>query len=127
MKKTLHLNLKRKWFEMIKSGEKKEEYREITPYWCARLLYRIEAPSGGYLSSMRDILKGNYDCKSWTKNGGPPIFTENYDSTTFSNGYAKDRGQFENKLKGISIGEGKPDWGAIPGKKYFVLELGEIL
>jgi len=34
--KTLHLTLKRKWFDMIKSGEKKEEYREIKPFWTKR-------------------------------------------------------------------------------------------
>ena len=27
--KTITLSLKRKWFDMIKSGEKKEEYREV--------------------------------------------------------------------------------------------------
>lgn len=35
--KVLHLTLKKKWFDMILSGEKKEEYREIKPYWTARL------------------------------------------------------------------------------------------
>ena len=35
---TLHLNLKKKWFDMIKSGEKKEEYREITEYWAVRFI-----------------------------------------------------------------------------------------
>lgn len=34
---TLHLTLKGKWFDMILSGEKKEEYREIKPYWIKRL------------------------------------------------------------------------------------------
>ena len=33
----LHLTLKRKWFDMIASGEKREEYREIKPYWIKRL------------------------------------------------------------------------------------------
>lgn len=37
--KTLHLNLKKKWFDMIASGEKTEEYREIKPYWHNRLLF----------------------------------------------------------------------------------------
>lgn len=36
-KKILHLTLKKKWFDMIASGEKKEEYREIKPYWNKRL------------------------------------------------------------------------------------------
>ena len=35
--KILHLTLKKKWFDMIKSGVKKEEYREIKPYWVKRL------------------------------------------------------------------------------------------
>ena len=33
----LTLPIKRKWFDMIASGEKNEEYREITPYYEARL------------------------------------------------------------------------------------------
>ena len=36
--KILHLTLKKKWFDMIASGEKKEEYREIKPYWSSRLI-----------------------------------------------------------------------------------------
>ena len=31
--KILHLTLKKKWFDLISSGAKKEEYREIKPYW----------------------------------------------------------------------------------------------
>ena len=36
--KILTLTLKKKWFDMILSGEKKEEYREIKPYWQTRFL-----------------------------------------------------------------------------------------
>ncbi len=35
--KILHLTLKKKWFDMIRSGIKIEEYREIKPYWNKRL------------------------------------------------------------------------------------------
>ncbi|EMA3788857.1 hypothetical protein U2U65_003476 [Vibrio cholerae] len=35
---TLHLTLKKKWFELIKSGHKTEEYRKIKPYWDRRLM-----------------------------------------------------------------------------------------
>lgn len=35
--RTLHLTLTRRWFDMIASGEKREEYREIKPYWTRRL------------------------------------------------------------------------------------------
>jgi hypothetical protein len=34
----LHLTLKKRWFDMIKSGIKREEYREMKPYWHKRLL-----------------------------------------------------------------------------------------
>jgi len=30
------LTIKKKWFDMILSGEKKEEYREIKPYYNSR-------------------------------------------------------------------------------------------
>lgn len=36
--KVLHLTLKKEWFDMIASGEKREEYREIKPYWQTRLI-----------------------------------------------------------------------------------------
>lgn len=35
--KLLDLVLKKQWYEMIKRGEKHEEYREIKPYWTKRL------------------------------------------------------------------------------------------
>ena len=34
----LILPIKKKWFDMIASGEKKEEYREIKTYWTSRFL-----------------------------------------------------------------------------------------
>lgn len=36
--KILHLPLMAKWYEMIESGEKPEEYRKNKPYWQKRLL-----------------------------------------------------------------------------------------
>lgn len=33
----LHLALKGEYFDQIKAGTKKEEYRQFTPYWCRRL------------------------------------------------------------------------------------------
>lgn len=32
----IDLPLKSEWYEMIERGEKKEEYREIKPYWTKR-------------------------------------------------------------------------------------------
>lgn len=36
-KKILTFNLKKEWFEKIKSGEKTHEYREYKPYWITRI------------------------------------------------------------------------------------------
>ena len=35
--RVLRLHLKRQWWEQIKSGQKLEEYRLVTPYWQKRL------------------------------------------------------------------------------------------
>ena len=37
MDKILQLTIKKKWFDLIKSGIKTEEYREIKPYFINRL------------------------------------------------------------------------------------------
>lgn len=34
---TLHLILQNKWYDMITKGDKREEYRQIKPYWTTRL------------------------------------------------------------------------------------------
>lgn len=41
MKKILKLTINKEWFSRILSGDKTEEYREIKPYWVARLLQTI--------------------------------------------------------------------------------------
>ena len=51
----LTLPIKKKWFEMIKSGEKKEEYREIKPYWTKRFLKTdIEFKQELIINSMKE-------------------------------------------------------------------------
>ena len=89
--KYLHLTLKKNWFDLILSGEKKEEYREIKPYWEKRLMGKT------------------------------------YDKVIFRNGYATNAPQFTIKLKSITQGIGKSEWGAEKGKRYCVLSLGEII
>lgn len=42
MEYTLHLHLKKKWYDMIASGEKKEEYRDFKPYYHKRLYHPYE-------------------------------------------------------------------------------------
>ena len=38
----LTFNVKKEWFEKIKSGEKTHEYRVANPYWDARLSYLMD-------------------------------------------------------------------------------------
>lgn len=33
----LHTSIRKIWFDMIKKGVKKEEYKEVCPYWTDRL------------------------------------------------------------------------------------------
>ena len=40
-KKVLILTVSKQWFDMIVADEKTEEYREIKPYWVARLFQNI--------------------------------------------------------------------------------------
>ena len=37
--KILHLTLKKRWFDLIATGQKKREYRQLKPYWEKRLLH----------------------------------------------------------------------------------------
>lgn len=48
----LIFNLKKEWFNKIKSGEKTHEYREVKPYWTTRIGNHF-----GYLWSDIDYLK----------------------------------------------------------------------
>ena len=41
-KRILHLTLKKKWFDLIASGEKTHEFREIKRYWETRLMERAK-------------------------------------------------------------------------------------
>ena len=38
----LTLPIKKQWFDMIKSGEKTEEYRDVTPYYNSRFKKMLE-------------------------------------------------------------------------------------
>ena len=129
--KTLDLVLKRKWYDMIASGEKTEVYREIKPYWANRLLYPIPLSVKNYWQSvvakafalveenprcfdLHNLLVGNYG-------------TRGYDKVVFHLGYAKNRPTMTFAIKEIVCDEGKEEWGALPGETYFIIKLGERL
>ena len=128
MERTITLPLKKKWFDMIKSGQKKEEYREITPYWISRFLkvpkwkaeHILETPE--FLLSHDMSVVSNYEylerglinleskCKN-TKLEFTLCYPRKDDNSR--------RMVFKNPV--IRIGRGNPEWGAEPGKPYFVI------
>ena len=75
---------------MIRSGEKKEEYREIKPYYSSRF---------------------------------PTTLSPFY--VTFRNGYSKNAPFFLAKCS-LRVGYGKPEWGAEPDTKYYILDILEV-
>lgn len=101
--KILDLVLMHKWYDMIESGEKPEEYREITPYWINRLTCLEELEIGHYI-------------------GMTPIPFKDYDAARFHRGYTKTTMLFD--IKDMSVGVGNKAWGA-PDFPTFVIRLGE--
>ena len=130
--KNLQLSLKKVWFEMTKSGVKTEDYREITDYWCRRLLEideEIEWAAWqeliGDLSNPKRKHDDVYECLSFFG-----VRFKKFDSNTMTLGYPK-KGDPERTLilehKGIEIRTGNPEWGAEPNKLYFVIKHGKII
>lgn len=107
---------------MIASGEKKEEYRELKDYWGARLCFRVKVPWGGHLTKWTKLREGDREC---LQDDFIPNF-EKFDYIHFANGYNKPR-IMAVEFKGIEVRTGNPEWGAEPGKEYFVIKLGEII
>ena len=103
-KKLLYLPIKKKWFDMILSGEKKQEYREIKKYWTDRLFY--------------------FDNEEFKY-----MFIK-FDYIILKNGYGKNSPTIKVKCKGILQSVGKhlrKKWGAESGKLYYVIKLGKII
>lgn len=120
--KVLDLPLKGKWYDMIASGKKREEYREIKPYWEIRLVdynglreyyrkYREELLSSVCYSQHRPVIENI--CGAFPRGFTHVRFRRGYTSTTMLF-----------KCEGITIGKGNPDWGA-PKEEVFIIKLGE--
>ena len=121
----LDLPLKKEWYNMIESGVKTEEYRELKPFWANRLLYFTTLGVKEYwepiLEKARErVSKYNFETlgNSLIKNYG----TRGYTHIRFRYGYTKQTMLFE--LKELTIGRGKPEWGA-PDDDVFILKLGK--
>ena len=108
------LVLKRRWYDMIESGEKTEEYRAITPYWIKRLFISTIPPYSYFYKHPGEL-------KEWVNSGA----YKPREIATFFMGYSKGRPQFSKEIRSIHVGTGRPEWGAEPGKEYLVITLGE--
>lgn len=94
----LTLPIKKKWFEMIRKGEKFEEYREIKPYYTTRF---------------KNVWNGSLI-------GGTAIR-----EIMFRNGYTA-KSPYIIAACTLRIGKGKPEWGAEKDKEYYILEIQGI-
>lgn len=95
----LILPIKRKWYDMIASGEKKEEYREIKSYWTTRFNNYLNEKGSNLIEVEKDLRRYTL----WAQ-------------VIFRNGYRKDSPQLKCKCK-LRIGEGKEKWGAEKRKR----------
>lgn len=113
-KNLLILPIKKKWFDMVLSGEKPEEYREIKPYWDVRIAKWLDIkPTKENIEEIKRLLScGNL---SWI----PSL------KVKFINGYGSSRPSFVADCD-VSIGTGREEWGAEPGKEYYVIHIKEI-
>lgn len=115
--KILKLTLKKKWFDMILSGEKKEEYREVKPYFNSRLSL---IPNSFFKHWANESIADYY-----TKDDDN--FVYDYDAIEFSNGYSPTSPKILIEFNCIRVSTGKEEWGAEKGVLYFILELGNII
>ena len=100
------LPIKRKWFDMIMIGEKKEEYREIKPYWTKRLdIFPAR------LNMEDEICKNNGFGLSHFVSQCKIRAGYNKTSPTATISYW------------VDVGVGKPEWGADPNTDYYRLHI----
>lgn len=101
------MTLKKKWFDMILSGAKTEEYREMKPYWEKRFT--------NYFGRYYDFSKET-----------PTIVWNNHKKDiVFRNGYGNDKPEFTAECT-ISEDYGNEEWGAEKGCKYYVLKIHRV-
>ena len=106
---------------MIAAGKKTEEYREIKPYWVARLLQNnsniVDVRHLALaLAGRTDLLKKYIDAQR--------IVLKQYTHVLFINGYRKDSPRIEKEIESITIG--KPKKGLCPDKwldtEFFIIK-----
>jgi len=122
--KILYQPLKAKWYQMIETGEKPEEYREATAYWLRRLVLDDDFDQPILDEDIKFFLENPAAIENMFDCGWKPL---PYTHVQFSLGYPKKddasrRMTFE--LKAIEYREGREEWGAEKGRKYLVEILG---
>lgn len=120
-KKILTLTVSKQWFNMIADGKKSEEYREIKPYWVARLfqdnsnIIDVQYLASG-LAGRTDLLKRYIDTQK--------IILKPFTHVLFINGYRKDSPRIEKEIEVITVG--KPKKGLCPDKwldsEFFIIK-----
>ena len=118
----LILPIKKKWFDMILSGEKKEEYREIKEYYEIRFqnlfgaitIHPLYPPDNFLDRSEFELLQGEAVPEEIRKDSVQEII--------FRNGYSKDSKAIKVRCR-LRTGKGRPEWGAEPDKQYYILEI----
>ena len=118
----LDLSLTYHWYDMIASGVKKEEYRELKEFYFKRLNmeWRLHLEQGCY----KGCNAFSYDpaCCVGCKEFKPYP----YDAVRFHRGQGGKTSMLV-ECKGISIGYGEPEWGAPVDKPGFIISLGNII
>lgn len=94
----LTLPIKKKWFDMILSGKKKEEYRKLSPYYRVKFKNLWQGSLIGFDAKRKIIFRNGYSRKS------PSLIA----TVT------------------LDIGKGRTEWGAKEGKNYYILKIHSI-
>ena len=128
MSEVLYLSLIKEWFYAIVFGNKREEYREINPYWLKRLYEPTIELSRAKWDALfgKRVYENTYslfmaNVRMAIKNGY--IKPKDYKYVEFALGYPKKDDAERRKryaVKEISIGFGHPTWGA-PTKRVFII------
>ena len=123
-KKVLTLTVSKEWFDKIVTGEKTEEYREIKPYWVARLFYdRFGKLSPVLVKELTDYIIKHGDTEQFEAKNVIEVSFIPYTHVLFINGYGDDKPRIEREIESIDIGKPRKGWcpDDFLGKEFFVI------
>ena len=124
-KKVLTLSVKKEWFDLIKAGEKREEYLEIKPYWVARLFYdeACKLPPDVVRRLTSSIVKYGDTERFEEDNEDIVISFVPYTHVLFINGYGDDKPRVEKEIEWIDIDRPRKGWcpDDFLGREFFVI------